>query len=76
MNLYKISQTVNNGYDTYDSAVVCAISKEKAKQIQPSTVGDWYALSWCAVKDVGVKYIGKAGKDIPVGVVMASFNAG
>jgi len=35
MNLYKISQTVNNDYDTYDSAVVAAPSAEAAKRICP-----------------------------------------
>ncbi len=36
MNIYKLSQTVNDGYDTYDSCVVCAENEEKAKRIHPS----------------------------------------
>ena len=36
MNIYKISQTVNNDYDTYDSAVVVASSPEEAQWIHPS----------------------------------------
>lgn len=38
MNLYLISQTENIGYDTYDSAVVCAESEEEAKNIYPSII--------------------------------------
>lgn len=40
MNLYLISQTENIGYDTYDSAVVCAESEEEAKNIYPSIIPD------------------------------------
>lgn len=35
MNLYKISQDVNNDWDTFDSAVVVAESAEEAKKIIP-----------------------------------------
>lgn len=35
MNLYKISQDVNNDWDTFDSAVVVADSAEEAKKIFP-----------------------------------------
>ena len=36
MNLYLISQTQNQTYDTYDSAVVAAESEEHARAIHPS----------------------------------------
>lgn len=36
MNIYKISQSVNNGYDTYGSAVVVAESELEAAKIHPS----------------------------------------
>ena len=36
MKLYLISQDVNNGYGTYDSAVVAAKSPSDAKKIHPS----------------------------------------
>ena len=48
MKLYKLSQNINNGYDTYDSAVVCAGSEEEARKIHPSEYvthynnGKWY----------------------------------
>ena len=35
LNLYLISQTVNNYYDTFDSAVVAARDEEDAKSIHP-----------------------------------------
>lgn len=36
MNLYLISQTQNQTYDTYDSAVVAAESEQHARAIHPS----------------------------------------
>ena len=35
MNLYRISQDINNNYDTYDSAIVAASSEESARRIHP-----------------------------------------
>jgi len=37
MNIYLISQRVNNGYDTYDSAVVAAETEEQARMIYPTS---------------------------------------
>lgn len=37
MNLYLISQVAMQGYDTYDSAVVCAESEEEAKNMHPGS---------------------------------------
>lgn len=34
--LYKLSQDVNDGYDTYDSVIVCADSEQEARKIHPS----------------------------------------
>ena len=80
--LYLISQTVNNDYDTYDSAVVCAINPEAARAIHPR--GDGKVTqpvmedydSWCGLGDVQVNEIGIAADHIAPGVVCASFNAG
>lgn len=69
--LYKIWQTVNNGYDTYDSAVVCAESEEQA---QNTDIGGSY--TWTTPEFVQVKRIGKADKDTELGIIVASFNAG
>ena len=84
MNLYKISQTSNAGYDTYDSAIVCAETEAAAKVIHPG--GDdegvpatWPGeyTSWCQTIDqVKVELIGTAAPGVTQGVVLASFRAG
>lgn len=35
MNIYLISQKENNGYDTFDSAVVCADCEDQARDMHP-----------------------------------------
>ena len=76
MNLYLITQTVNNGYDTYDSAIVCAKDETAAKGFHPGS-GEWDCSTWCATPDqVTVKLIGTAAPGRPEGVVLSSFNAG
>ena len=42
MKLYKIWQEVNNSYDTYDSAIVCAKDEEEAKTISPDEWSEPY----------------------------------
>jgi len=86
--LYLISQSANNDYDTYDSAVVVAESKEDAKKIHPSPYGskkgEWWMSEdsydfhdWVTLDKIEVKYIGVANQDLEVGtVVVSSFNAG
>lgn len=89
MNLYLISQSVNQDYDTYDSAVVAADSEQAARYIHPTmkspvvswelAIQDWWSggfgyHNWAHPKDVQVKLIGTT--DLPVGVICASFNAG
>ncbi len=84
MKLWKISQSVNNGYDTYDSAVVAAETEEIAKRIHPAR--DFYALNaidisnyeydWAKPQDVKVEYLGEARNDLKEGVIVFSFNAG
>lgn len=71
MRLWLISQDVNDGYDTYDSAVVAAATEDEARH---SDVGS--AQTWCSPEHVTVKLIGEAAEGIPAGVVLASFNAG
>jgi len=84
MNLYKISQTSNCDYETYDSAIVCAKTEEAARFIHPSGYdknipSTWSCgwESWCQTADqVTVELIGTAAPGVPQGVVLASFNAG
>ena len=87
IKLYLISQSVNDGYDTYDSAVVAAESEEDAKVTHPSGdvplrgwneegKTDTLCGSWTSKKNVQCRYIGDAAPGIKCGVVCASFNAG
>ena len=87
MKLFRISQGVNNDYDTYDSAVVCAESAEQARDIHPGRYVehpiDWEKAAnerysaWCWHRDeVCVEEVGEAAPSTKPGVVVASFNAG
>lgn len=89
--LFLISQSVNDDYDTYDSAVVVAKSERDALKIHPSKFtrytdsGEWSieaSWEWVPFKDaisgaVSVKCIGVADNSLNEGdVICASFNAG
>lgn len=84
MNIYRISQTQNGGYDTYDSAVVCAPSEDVARNMNPSngavmTAKEWDNPfgTWCSRPDqVTVQLIGTANDSQHQGIVCSSFNAG
>lgn len=81
MNLYRISQSVNDDYDTYSAAVVADESEEVARLMHPRDglpvseerfLGDW-------TKDpsnVSVRLIGVAADGIERGVICTSFHAG
>lgn len=81
MNLYLIVQSVNNDWDTYDSAVVAAVDEEQARNTHPS--GD-YEKDWedtnatwaYSPEQVSVRYLGPAMEGSEAGVICASFNAG
>jgi|TARA_B110000902_G_scaffold240021_1_gene289189 hypothetical protein len=87
MNLYKISQSVNNDYNTYDSAIVAAPDEDKARVMHPNghksdrldrrqlsshVVGTWVRHSG----DVTVELIGVAADGTQRSVICSSFNAG
>jgi hypothetical protein len=80
--LYRIHQSINNGYDTYDSAVVIALNADDARTIYPgggdnSSQDGWFATgAWVPTEDVEVEYLGRAASGHHRGVVCASFNAG
>lgn len=85
MKLYRISQTENVDYDTYDSAVVAAPDEHTARIMNPATgeeKTEWLRENnpfeeWCYSPDqVTVEYIGEAAEGIKQGVICASFNAG
>jgi hypothetical protein len=82
VKLWKISQDVNDNYDTYDSAVVAAESEDEAKHMHPSTATDGGSgvpdatWGWAPPDAVTVEYIGEAKDGTQKGVICASFNAG
>ncbi len=83
MKLFLISQTENEGYDTYSDAVVCAESEEDAKKIHPSDYKDEEVTeeeekygTWTTLSNVDAEYIGEAKEGSERGVVCSSFHAG
>ena len=79
MNIYLLTQGVNRGWDTYDSAVVIAENEDTARHTHPSAVDDWwkdnyYTTDWARPEDVNVSFIGTTDEDPQV--ICASFNAG
>jgi len=42
MKIYKISQNINLGYDTYSDAIVIAENEEEAKKIHPNGTYDYH----------------------------------
>lgn len=79
MKLWKISQHSNQGYDTYDSAVVAADDEEAARKTSPGDYRYSWDLdpTWCNGPDlVHVEYLGEAAEGTDAGVIVASFNAG
>ena len=81
MNLYLVSQTINENYDTYDSFVVAANTPEEARSIHPNGQPiDSKAIrygDWTAAENTTAKVIGVAVDGTEAGVIfIASFNAG
>lgn len=80
MKLYLIIQTKNNGYDTYDGAIVAAPNPQQAKLIHPGGGVIGRGRKWDTwvndPKDVTAKFIGNAKAGTKPGVILASFNAG
>lgn len=83
MRLWRISQSENTGYDTFDAAVVAAWSEEDARGIHPysSIFPDddhWGSRGIWASKpeNVKVELLGNAKEGVARGVIVASFNAG
>lgn len=79
MKLYLISQEYNDGYNTYDSAVVSAESEAVARTIHPrgahGDIKDGYTwVRFAEIDKIQVEYLGETTKER--GVILASFNAG
>lgn len=81
MKLWKLTQNVNNDYDSYDSVVVAAKTEEEARLIRPDSYNSWdteyRSYSWAEHPyQVQVELIGNAVKGTKEGIILASFNAG
>ena len=84
MNVYLIRQTVNDGYDTYDSSVVIAESHEVARGMIPVSTHDeplpvasgTDTRYWVSAHHVHVLCLGTALPGFQRGVMCASFNRG
>ena len=69
MKLFLVSQDVNNNYNTYGDAVVCAADADAAARVK---VGETLR-EWCRWNRVKVAEIGEALPGVKKGVVLASF---
>lgn len=88
MKIWRISQNVNNNWNTYDSAVVFADTEQDARMTHPSyyEFGEegeiWDGKHrdygrWCNAKDVIVEYLGVTDREVAnKTVICASFNTG
>lgn len=78
MKLWLISQSVQRGYDTYDSAVVTAETAEQAQATLPSEYATWDGGEWARKPEqVMAEELGEAKSGTRPGkVICASFNAG
>lgn len=85
LKLYLLTQNDNNGYETYDSCIVCAKDEKEAKTISPEggifveTTGkksSWYPAWAKRASSITCEEIGTANEAQKKGVVLSSFNAG
>ena len=81
MNIYLVSQTDIEGYDSFDAFVCYAMCEEDAANTLPSSSVRWddNYKSWASSPSkVTVKYLGTctASNKSEAGVILASYNAG
>jgi hypothetical protein len=86
LNLYLLARIEEGDYDTYDACVVVAENEDAARLIFPSESAKRKAeddfqraahnRQWPGPEGITVRLIGQAAEDLPVGCVLASFNAG
>lgn len=82
MQLFRLSQTVVRGYDTFDSCVVVAKDMFEAITIHPfgdgRNIADCNGGMWPTTTDnISVEYLGEAHpRYTKPAVICASFNAG
>lgn len=80
MNIYKLSQTTNYGYNTFESCVVIAENKKEAVKVHPNGYQNWDTRGqksedncvyenfdiddWAEIKDIKVELIGIADESL------------
>ena len=75
MYIYYVWQTVNTGYDTYDSMVIQAWTKSEAKTLSIDKA--YSQRCWCERSNIQVRAVGKTPDyATKAKVICASFNAG
>ncbi len=80
MNVYRVSQTINNGYDTYDSCIVFAESEEDARSNNlqfddEDWQNDWVKESQKDKLEIELLWELIPGSERDTGVILSSFNA-
>lgn len=76
--IYKVEQSVNTGFDTFDSFVCCALSFDDAMNMTPtgSTLSTDVTETWTDdLAAINVVEIGTANEDTEIGVILGSYNA-
>jgi len=75
MKIWLLSQDVQTGYDTYDSAVVVAETEDAARKTEVGSFGEHYS-TWAAPEHIKCELLGEAKEGTVEGLILASFNAG
>ena len=84
MNIYKLTQTENNDYDTFDAIIVTAKTEQDARAIHPEQNSSWFTLhnwtekhaTWATdPSHVTATLIGVGNHEAGL-IIMTSFNAG
>lgn len=80
MNIYRLSQTVNQDYDSFDCCIVAAPDVETAQDMKPieSWLWDDHLVrdAWAPRQDVTVEFLGVALDWVGQGVLLASYRPG
>lgn len=84
MKIFRVSQSDNNGYDTFDSFVCYANSEDEARNMRPDIIGgyldEWNDdnnYGWASSSDlVEVEFIGENPDVKQKEMILSSFNAG
>ncbi len=72
-NIYLVTQSVNRGYDTYDSFVCVAKTLQEASKMLPSK----YPEEWAKSEEVTVYKVGtNTQSNKQSRIILASYNAG